>query len=106
MPVLPNLDSTVRSLIQAQRDFEVEAYLRDQFPALELGERTEFAIVWGATPMAGLDDATPRVEATLRQEWNAEHKPWFWYPIDFRSRIQIFNKPELPSVVPIRKSID
>jgi hypothetical protein len=56
--------------------------------------------------MAGLDDATPRVEATLRQEWNAEHKPWFWYPIDFRSRIQIFNKPELPSVVPIRKSID
>jgi hypothetical protein len=41
MQALPYVDSTVRSLIQAPRGSEVKAYLKDHFPAIELGERSE-----------------------------------------------------------------
>lgn len=43
MVALFDRDSTVWSLIQAQRGFEVKTYLRDNIPALKI------AIVLGAT---------------------------------------------------------
>lgn len=65
MVALFDRDSTVWSLIQAQRGFEVKTYLRDNIPTLKI------AIVLGATLMAGLDDATPRVEATRMEMQNS-----------------------------------